>query len=226
MCMPCVVVLGSSTRRAAGERDVPVGRDDVDTVRLDGHPVDDLAHAHRGGRREQLDEDAPVVGAQVLQEDVRHAGVAGTACRSCLNASSPPAEAPTPTMGNGLRGREAEPAWSRGPAAGVRSPRLALMLVLAISAIVPRGVQEPLRRDGTFSTAAETVGRQGYPGHEAPARMTAQRPPNTSIVADDAGRLTVAEPPEGEPERGHDPDTLPHQLPPRGSLRRPQHGRQ
>jgi len=51
----------------------------------------------------------------------------------------------------------------------------------------------PYASTGTFFTAAETVGRQGYPGYEVSARTTDQRPPNTSVVADDAGRFTVAE---------------------------------
>ena len=39
-------------------------------------------------------------GVEVLHHDERHAGIRRQAPRSCVNASRPPAEAPTPTIGN------------------------------------------------------------------------------------------------------------------------------
>ena len=54
---------------------VPVGRDHIDAIRLDLHPVPDLGHRHGGGALEQLHHDALVRRVQVLDDDKGHAAL-------------------------------------------------------------------------------------------------------------------------------------------------------
>ena len=56
---------------------VGVGRDDVDVVGHDGRLVDHLGDRHVRLAPQQLGEQARVLRVEMLDQDVRHAGVAG-----------------------------------------------------------------------------------------------------------------------------------------------------
>ena len=73
------------------------GRDQVDVVGLDGHPVLDQVDRQLGVPRQELVHQALEVGRQVLDDDERHAGVRRRLSKKRSSASSPPAEAPIPT---------------------------------------------------------------------------------------------------------------------------------
>ncbi len=60
---------------AALDRERGVGRDDVEVVALDRHPVRGLQHRHLGVAAEQLREHARALGHQVLDQDEGHAAV-------------------------------------------------------------------------------------------------------------------------------------------------------
>ena len=84
---------------------VVAGADDVDVVRLDRHAVLDLEHRHRrcaGRGSRPSGSRGPAAGAGRGRTPSRCR--AGMASRNSPTASSPPAEAPMPTTGNGSRG--------------------------------------------------------------------------------------------------------------------------
>lgn len=54
---------------AMEDRQVAVGRDDIDVIRLDGHPVLDSHHRHRGDALQQLRQGALVGGVEMLDDD-------------------------------------------------------------------------------------------------------------------------------------------------------------
>jgi hypothetical protein len=81
---------------------VLIGRNHIDAVRRDPQTVLDLHDRHGGCALEQLDHDTLVVRVQVLDDDKGHAAAVRHVPQEQLQASSPPAEAPMPTMGNAL----------------------------------------------------------------------------------------------------------------------------
>jgi hypothetical protein len=64
-------------QRLTANRQVPVGRDHVDVVRLDPHFVHNLDHRHRRVPVKQFRRKAFVHGGEVLDEHEGHARVAG-----------------------------------------------------------------------------------------------------------------------------------------------------
>ena len=78
---------------------VLVGRNHIDAVGFDPHPVSDLKNLHRGGALEQFVHDPLVGRVQVLDDDKGHAAVFRHMPQELFEASNPPAEAPMPTMG-------------------------------------------------------------------------------------------------------------------------------
>ena len=89
-------------KRAVQDRDILVGRNDIDAIRPDLHPVCGLLDDHRRGALQQFREHAGAVGVEVLDDDKGHAAVGGTPASNCSSASSPPAEAPMPTIGKAV----------------------------------------------------------------------------------------------------------------------------
>ena len=88
-------------QRPPADNHVPVGRDNIDVIGLNRRLALHLHDRHFRRSGEDFRQGARVRG-QVLHQDERHAGSVGAPPRSSrANASSPPAEAPTPTMGNG-----------------------------------------------------------------------------------------------------------------------------
>ena len=72
---------------------------EIDVVGLDEHPVLDEVDRQLGVPSEELVHQALEVGREVLDDDERHpACPAGTLSKKRSSASSPPADAPMPTM--------------------------------------------------------------------------------------------------------------------------------
>ena len=86
---------------AVGDRDAGVRLDDVDVVGRDLGAVDGIDHRHRRVRLEQLAEPALVVRIQVLDDHQREPGPRRQRGEQMRRGVRPPAEAPTPTTGNG-----------------------------------------------------------------------------------------------------------------------------
>jgi len=81
-----------------------VGRNHVNVVWLQGHSVLGFPNRQSGGSRQKATQNALVSGVKVLNQHKSHALSAGRCCNNSVKASSPPAEAPMPTMGNNLAG--------------------------------------------------------------------------------------------------------------------------
>jgi hypothetical protein len=95
----------SSPAISAGPR---VGRDNVDFAGLYAHAFDYFDDWQIGCAAEQFGEHAFVFGGEMLDDEVGHARIGGSAPRSWEMASSLPAEAPMPTIMNwGM----ASPSW-------------------------------------------------------------------------------------------------------------------
>ena len=78
---------------------VLVRRDHIDAVRLNRGAILDLDDLHAGGALEQFGHEPLCVGSRCWTMTNAMPLSAGTCRRNCSNASSPPAEAPMPTMG-------------------------------------------------------------------------------------------------------------------------------
>ena len=68
-------------------------------LRFDRLVVSCVDHRHLGGAAEDLGQQAVAVRRQVGDDDKGHAVSAGTALKNASSASTPPAEAPMPTIG-------------------------------------------------------------------------------------------------------------------------------
>ena len=91
---------------AAVDRDVGVGRDDVDVVRLDRGAVLGLADRHRRGLGQRVAQEARVGGIEVLDEDERHPAVGGEVLEELGERLEPP--------GRGADADDREPGAGRG----------------------------------------------------------------------------------------------------------------
>ena len=74
---PAIVVRFAEQQLAAHDRQNFLGRDEVDRIGLDPHPLLGPPHRHRGAFGEQLDHHALVVGREMLDDDEGHAAVGG-----------------------------------------------------------------------------------------------------------------------------------------------------
>src|SRR5262245_3897304 len=98
------MAVGRDTRRdredAVTHRQVRIRRNHIQAIPLHMQAVGDGDNGHRGRPGQDLGQPALVLGVEVLDEHETHPGVDGSAFRSWLKASKPPAEAPMPTIGH------------------------------------------------------------------------------------------------------------------------------
>lgn len=66
------------------DREILVGRDDINTVGLDLHPVARLLDHHRGGALQEFREHAVAVGVEMLDDDISHAAIDRHAAQKLL----------------------------------------------------------------------------------------------------------------------------------------------
>jgi hypothetical protein len=86
-------------QRVVEDRHVAVGRDHIDAIRHHLHLVLRLDHRHGRGALQDFGEQAGVARVEVRHQHEGHTAVGLVLRKNCSKASSPPAEAPTPTMG-------------------------------------------------------------------------------------------------------------------------------
>ena len=82
------------------DRQVGVGRNHIDAIGRDPQIICHLVHRHRRGPREQMRQRAFVLRIEMLHEDKSHPRIRRQMFEQLGEASSPPADAPTPTIGN------------------------------------------------------------------------------------------------------------------------------
>ena len=83
---------------AVQDRQVGVGRNHVDAVRPDLHAVRGLDDRHLRVPPQQFRHHSLVRRLEVRHQDERQPGIGGKRAKNCSRASSPPADAPTPTI--------------------------------------------------------------------------------------------------------------------------------
>ena len=100
---PPIVGTRRDAEHTVRDRDAGVRLNDVDVVRRDLDTIAGLDDGHRGVWPQQIGEMAGVRGIQVLDHDQREPRPGRQRGEELVrSAPSPPAEAPTPTMGNGF----------------------------------------------------------------------------------------------------------------------------
>ena len=81
-------------KRPVQDRNVLVGRNDIDAIRLDPHPVCRLLHGHRRGTLQQFREHAGALGVEVLDDDKGHAAVCRDAREQLFQRFQPAGRGP------------------------------------------------------------------------------------------------------------------------------------
>jgi hypothetical protein len=89
-----------------------IGRDHVDMIGLDRHAVLDLAHPHGGHALQQFRQHAFMQRVMCCTTTKAKPLSGGTLTRNSQIGSSPPAEAPMPTMGSSGAAAEGALFWS------------------------------------------------------------------------------------------------------------------
>ncbi len=166
---PASLTSRGKLQHAPGDGHVPVGRNDINMIGLDAQILRYLAHRLVAARPSNWASALSCCGSRCCTRTKLIPVSAGRCLSSCVNASSPPADAPIPTMGNessgpfgGFRAEELERRFRFR--AGERRRAISLREDLSTAALAEGALR--FRFGGTFSW-----GR--FIGRITPAKSTA-----------------------------------------------------
>ena len=131
-CAPRSCGRGFNFKTPFDDAQIRVGRNDINVIGLDPQIVGDLLHRHRSGPRQKLCQRAFMLRIQDAAPTRNPCPISSGKCFSnWVNASNPPADAPTPTIGK-RKSERPEPGgpsvkgWKRRGTRMRGLPRLAL----------------------------------------------------------------------------------------------------